>query len=90
MPEETLPTITYQLTESQLNMEKREGRYKQYERSKKPVPFRLQEKDVELLRALEEYRFLDLDQIDVLLPRESSTTNPKYRRRPPTQTGNEF
>ena len=38
-------------------------------RSSKPKPFRLQEKDVELLGLLSEYRLLDLDQILVLLPR---------------------
>lgn len=62
-------------------MEKREGRYKQYERSRNPVPFRIQEKDVELLRALVEYRFLDLDQIEILLPRQLTTTNLKNRKR---------
>ncbi len=58
MPQDLLPNTLYDLSE-QLNMEKRKGRYKLYERSKTPVSFKVQEQDVKLLRALEEYRFLE-------------------------------
>ena len=48
MPQELLPTITYDLSE-RLVMEKRKGRYKLYERSKNPKPFIVQPQDMAIL-----------------------------------------
>jgi len=81
MAQDLLPNTLYDLSE-QLNTEKKEGRYKLYERSKNPVSFKVQEKDVELLQGLEEYRFLDLDDIQILFPRQHlPTTSAKNQKR---------
>lgn len=53
---------------------------KRYVRDRQPVPFRLQDADVEVLKLLYEYRFLNVFQIQALRPRGIVSLRDRLRR----------
>jgi len=65
--QETLADITYPLRQKERLTQPRPAN--PFVRRKRPPAFQIQEADIQVLRLLQEYRFLDLDQIIALQPR---------------------